>query len=447
MSYAAAFRPLTAGPAGGGPVGVLEGHSTMRFVKTHGPVLLITLCVSFLSYGWLLRTPLWSPLDLKIITEASVMARNPFAGFLHIGAYFSQPLLQISFLIEYLLFCASLAGYLAVNLLIHSFNAFLVYMLVNMLFGKRRMAILAAALFAFTVGNYGKVLTTVAGLESLLLSHFYLLVLYFLIRNDWRHQGRLTSPYFLLGLVIFGLASLTRATSFSLLGCLLAYKFFFYGQQGSKDVFSRNILVLICVGLVFFIAQSIWGHHTPAIVTHAERPLALTWESIKMVFRYLTLMVFPLQPSSLVERANPVVQLLFDVRTYIRVLLTLAIISYSFFGFVFGGRALRFFIAWTYIMLLPFTGLPDTGEWLNLTHLYLTSLGFCLVLAAGAEGASGLLIVRPWRRYLPYLVPALYVILALSITYELDEAHRRLAGTTEVAEARAHLEEHCRTQR
>lgn len=415
----------------------------MRSLKIHGPVLLLMFVVVFAAYGWLLTAEFWSPVDLQILREAHQLSQNPLQMFRHIGTYFNQPVLQLSFLFEYYSFCNRPAGYLAVNLFIHALNAFLAYMLVNMLLNRKWMAILAASLFALAVGSYGKIFMSVAHLESLMLAHLYLLVLYFLIRNDFRHAGRLSSPYFILGLGLFLLASLTRATSFSLLGCLLAYKFFFYKERGRRAVLSGNILILLIVGILFYAAQTKWGHHAPTVFHGAGSGLHFTWKSITNVFRYLVLMIFPVQTSALLEKANPIVVFLYESRIVIRVLLTLATISYSFFGIVFGSRAVRFFIAWTYITLLPFTGIGEQGEWLNLTHLYLTSLGFCLVLAGGSTGTFNLLKARRWRRLVPFLAPLFYAVLAVAVTYQIDAQHRWAGQAPGIVAQRAELAEMC----
>jgi len=415
----------------------------MHSIKYHVPILLLLLLVVFLAFNRLMSTPLFHPLDFAILQEAHSLSQDPTKMFLHLGTYFSQPLLQLAFLLEFTLFCANQVGFIAINLIIHSLNAFLVYMLVNMLLARREIAVLAALLFALQVGSYGKILMTVSYLEALLLVHLHLLVLYFLIRNDFRHQGRLSSPYFGLALGIFLVAGLTMTSTFSLLGCLLAYKFFFYKERGRRGVFSLNLMILISVGVLFYLAQHRWGYQSPVIYEDTSKPLQFTWLSFKNIFRYLNLMVFPLQPSGLLERANPIVHLVFDIRTVIRVMLTIAIISYSFFGFVFGSRAVRFFIAWTYITLLPFTGITTAADWLNLKHLYLTSLGFCVILSAGTWGTSSLLSVRKWRRLLPFLVPVTFVILALSVTYQIDDQNRRRGREPRLINFRHQIEQLC----
>ncbi|MFO7653347.1 MAG: hypothetical protein R6X25_05925 [Candidatus Krumholzibacteriia bacterium] len=398
--------------------------SGLKRFGVHAPVYLLLILVVFAVFGRLLTTPFWNPLDLQILAEAAQLSRDPWSMLRHLGAYFSQPILQLVFVLEYRLFGLDPAGYQAVNLFVHATNAFLVYMLVNMLFPRHRIAPLAALLFALGVGSYGKVLMGVAQLEPLLLAMMHILVLYFFIRNDFRHEGRTTSPYYLLGLLLFVLAGFTRVSYVSLLGAIVAYKALFYRQRAGRPVLDLGLLLFAAVGAVFYIAQDRWGFESPSALRAQAEPITYTWISIKNVFRYLVLMFFPLQTSSLLEDAPFWVSWLHTARSIIRVLITLAIISYSFFGFLFGNAAVRFFIAWTFITVLPFSGMPESGHWLNLTHLYVTSLGFCVILAAGVRGTSELLSRAGWRRLLPYLVPLYFVLLSLGLTYKLDERNR-----------------------
>jgi hypothetical protein len=414
----------------------------MKILKAHGPIFLLMLATVFAAFGRLITTPLWDGADAQVICDAHVLALDPGAMFRHVGFYFSQPLLQLVFLAEYRLFGLDPAGYLAVNLLIHALNAFVVYMLVNMLFPRRGMAILAGLLFALGVGSYGRVFTTIHALENLLLAMLHLLVLYFFIRNDFRRDGRLRSTLFVAGLALFLASGLTRASSFSLLSCLVAYKAFFHRRRG-RPVWSPDLLIFIAVGTVFYLGQARWGYGQPTIFGSGAEQTHFSLLSVKNLFRYLVLMFFPLQKSPLLETAPFWVDWLFVARTWIRFALTIAIVSYSFFGFVFGSRAIRFFIAWTYITLLPFTAHTEAGRWLNLNHLYLASLGFCVVLSAGAAGCSSLLARAGRRRFLPYLAPLLLAAMAVGLTHQLDSKYKVIARWPAAEALRAQVREAC----
>jgi len=416
----------------------------MQRLKIHGPVFLWLQGLTFLCFGGLMRTPIWHGMDGEIIGEAHALSLDPGAMLNHLGFYFSQPLLQLAFLLEYRLFGVHTAGYIGTNLFVHACNAFIIYMLVNMLFPRKQMAILAASLFALGVGSYGKTFMTIYQLESLLVAGFHLLVLYFFIRNDFRHGGRVFSLYFTAGVMLFLLGGMTKATSFSLILSLAAYKAFFNPLRKGRVFLSADLLALAALGIAFHYAQGAWGYREPTVFhsTVAQKHYSLL--SIKNIFRYLNLMFFPMQQSPILETSPVWLVFLFHARTVIRVFLTLSIISYSFFGFVFGSKAIRFFIAWTFISLLPFTGHTDSGAWLNLRHLYLTSLGFCVILAAGVDGTKGLLAARRRIRFVPYLLPLMFVVMSLGLTYKLSRSNQIKAQSPEAILMREKVDAACR---
>jgi hypothetical protein len=208
-------------------------------------------------------------------------------------------------------------------------------------------------------------------------------------------------------------------------------------------VWSPDLLVFIAIGTLFYLGQSRWGFGQPTIFGQDAEQTRFSLLSVKNLFRYLTLMFFPLQKSPLLETAPFWVAWLFEARTVIRFSLTMAIVSYSFFGFVFGSRAIRFFIAWTYITLLPFTAHTEGGQWLNLNHLYLASLGFCVVIAAGASGCSSLLARAGRRRFLPYLIPLVMAAGAVGLTHELDFKYKARAAWPQSQDLREQVREAC----
>lgn len=407
-----------------------------RILKDHGPIAVLLVGLVYVVFGRLWTGDFWHPTDFAILADAHRLSADPLGMFRHIGAWFSQPLLQLAFLLEYRAFGMDYTGYVAVNLALHALCAFLIYMLVNMLFHNEKLALLAAILFALNVGSYGRNLQTLAGQESLLLALLHLLVLYLFIRNDFRHNGALRSRYFLLGLAIYSLTGLTRASTLSLLGCLVAYKAFFYQRRERRPIFSNDLLIFLVVGLVFQFGQNQWGHQTPTMLTEVDRPLVYTWRSVVNVFRYLNLMVFPLKESVMLQESGALVQAVFSLRLPVYILVTLGVISLSFFGFVFGSRPLRFFIAWTYITLIPFSTSAPGSDWLNVTHLYLASLGFCLILAAGSLGCSNLLAAHRWKRLVPFVVPVVFVATAITLTYRLDDRNRAASQSPEIQELR-----------
>jgi len=419
----------------------------MKKPWNHLTFLVVLQLVVFAAYWRNVSLPLWNPIDFEILRDADVLSSHIAEFFGHLGNAFSQPLLQIGLMAEYRLFGLDPAGYMVVNLVLHGLNAFVVYMLVYMLFPRERLAMLASLLFALSVGHYGKITMSLVGIEPLMLAFLYLVVLYCLIRNDFHHGGRIRSRWYLCGLGVFLLAGLTKPESFSILGSLVAYRFFFYKERGGRAVFPGSLMILIVLGVLFYIAQRIWGYQDPdRLVTENVTTLQAVWYGFKNMFRYLNLMLFPMQSSSMLDSSHPIVQFVYEWRLIIRSLVSLGIISFSFFGFVFGGKAVRFFIAWTYITVLPFTIFSGPQDWLNLKYLYLASIGFCVILAGGTVGCIGLLKKHRWQRLVPLAAPLLFIVMSNVVSARLVAKNRIGARGAEIHELHRLLDEELQTR-
>ncbi len=77
--------------------------------------------------------------------------------------------------------------------------------------------------------------------------------------------------------------------------------------------------------------------------------------------------------------------------------------------------------------MTPFCFFNFPSDWFNIRYLYLVSVGFVMILASGTALAAGLLYEKAWRRFIPYLVPLLFVFLSQFIIQHLDSNYERLA--------------------
>ena len=333
-----------------------------------------------------------------------------------------QPLVNAIFYLEFKCFGLNAWYFYLFNIAVHSINAFLVYLIVFTLLRTNLVAILSSLLFVFAIGNYGKAVMVASGIGDLLITLLTLLTLLLYFKNEREKGGRLFSIWFIGSLVCFLLSLLTKATSFSLLGCMLAFNVFFREETG-KRVFHRNFMVISLVALAVLVIKLSFLHHLPG---SSDINLYIP-VIIRNFGSYLVRMVFPIHYSSSVTSAGPVVQFIYKLASEIRLFTFLCILSYSVFGFIFGNRAIRFFISWTYITVLPFCFFNFPMDWLNIRYLYLVSIGFSMLLASGTVLAANLLHQRSWRRLLPYSVLLLFVLMSHMITYNLDKHYEELA--------------------
>jgi hypothetical protein len=333
-----------------------------------------------------------------------------------------QPLPNLIFFLEFQSFQLDAERYYLFNVLVHSANAFLVYKLVRTLLSDRAIAVLSALLFEFAVGNYGKSVMTVSGVSDLVITALTLLTMIFYIRNELRDRGALWSRNFFLCTLFFTLSLLSKTTSFSVLGLMFAFNLLFREQTGRK-LFDPNFLAISAFALVVLVVKLLVQGAIPG----AQHLDIASWSLFKNFPAYLVRMVFPIHASTLVTDAGPVVRFIYEFATAIRVVIFLCIVSYSVFGFIFGNRVIRFFIAWTYIMVTPFCFFRFPVDWLDIRFLYLVSVGYHMILASGTVLAARLLYQKPWRRRLPYLIPAFFVGLSYFVLTRLDTNYERKA--------------------
>jgi hypothetical protein len=402
--------------------------------------LAIFCAICFLFFGLSLDNGFWNSYDFVSLENSLRMMTDTGAAFESEAPFKFQPLV---YGIHYLLFKCFLfnpAGYFIFNILLHALNSFLVYLLVQTLLHDRLVAFLSGLLFACTVGSYGKSIMIASGLEDLIITALTLLTMLFYFRNGLKNEGKILSPCFFLALILFLASIFTRSTSFSILGAFVAFNFFFRKETKAR-VFRADFMVLLVIAIAALIIKASVFHYTPTLYTRNPGPVKFMFYAAKNVINYLVRMIFPIHTSDLVTQSGIAVRFIYGLATAIRVLIALTVLSYSFFGFIFGNRTIRFFIAWTYIMVLPFAFFQFPYDWLNIRHLYLVSVGFVSVISTGAVYCSRLIASVRWRKLVPYIVPLAFIIMSRFIVTQLDHSYEHKTASPSTLESREALAE------
>jgi hypothetical protein len=386
----------------------------------HVLMLVLLLGLSFALYGQCLNNPYWHNEDYNVLYTAQSVAADP-SLLLRLNALERHhPVPLALFLAEYRMFGLHPPGYYAVNIILNGLNAFLVYWLVVALMPDRRIAWLSGTLFVLGVGSYGKAVMFVAGAENLLITLLYLLILNLYIRNDIWQQGRVRTWRYALVLLLFLLASFAKPTAFSLVLVLLAYKIFLRSERGpGRALLEPNLVILVLGALAFWALREVTGVVDFRLGAAGRNPVSFTVGFAKNMVQYIIHMFFPIHFSRLVTD-HPIVWTVYKAAPVIRFVIGLSILSYGLFGFVFGNRTIRFFIAYTLISLLPYAAIEAPQDWLNIRYLYQVAIGFVFLLSAGTILSMDLLHRAGRKKYLPFLVPLAFVLLSTYITTQLD---------------------------
>ena len=403
-----------------------SGFSSRGLYLLRKNVLLygLLLVTSLLFFALVRNNTFWHSADFLYLEQSIGVDRSWDDIFVSAPYQPFQPLVKLVFYLEYKLFGLDATKYYLFNIFIHSLNALFVYFLVVTLLRDRAIAYLSSFLFACAVGNYGKAVMVVSGINDLLITMLTLVTLLFYFKNELQKSGRMLSVWFVGSIVFFVLSLLTKATSFSILGCMFAFHFFFRAET-KRPVLNRTFITVAVIAVAALIAKLAFLPDTSA----REDLLVFSPQVIRNFASYLVRMVFPIHGSDLVSDSGPAVQFVYKLATEIRAITFLCILSYSIFGFLFANRTIRFFIAWTYITVAPFCFFDFPRDWLNIQYLYLVSVGFIMILSSGTVFASRLLYQRRWRRFIPYALPVFFVLLSQFIITHLDKNYERLAAT------------------
>lgn len=401
-------------------------------------VLLGLVALGYLFFGLTLNNEFWHGDDFISLERSIQLLDDPLAAFDSQVPFKFQPLVYGIYYMLFRTFHFEARGYFIFNILLHGLNSFFVYILVYTLLKDRTVALVSGLLFVFTVGSYGKSVMIVSGLEDLIITTFTLLTMIFYFKNELEAGGRMLTPWFALALILFMACMLTRSTSFSILGAFFAFNYFFH-EESKRRLFSMNFLILLAIAVSALVVKTKVFHYFPIVFPRNANPASFVFYTLKSIISYIVRMIFPIHTSHLVAESGPAVRFVFRFATAIRIFSALTVISYSFFGFVFGNRTIRFFIAWTYIMVLPFSFFRFPSDWLNIRHLYIVSVGFVLVISSGSVYCSRLIARHRWKRLVPLVVPIFFILLARFIITQLDHSYESKAAGRDAAELREEL--------
>jgi protein O-mannosyl-transferase len=356
-------------------------------------LIFLIICVSIIVYANSLRNEfVWDDEGL-IVQNENVKSRYflPRIFSIHLAhginqtSNFYRPIQILSYLLDYSVWKLNPFGYHLTNLLLHTINAILVYILIY-LFVKDKIISLITSLIFTVHPIHTSVVSYISGRADLLAAFFVFLSLALFIL--YTSAIRRNILFYIGSIVGFILALLSKEISIVFPLLLVGYGLSFYNKKNNFMVYIPYFLI----GAVFIVLRlTILNFSTTNIFVSTISFSTRLIVAFKALVLYISLLILPLTLH--MERSMPPIRGIFDPCLFFSLLLVCGIIMVLKWSYK-QSKEIFFGIAWFLINLIPVSNLiiplnaPLAEHW-----LYLPSIGFfmicsvCIVNLMGTQNA------------------------------------------------------------
>lgn len=389
----------------------------LRVVLYLSLILSATLYVRSIDGEWLIS---WD--DRIYVTENPLIKKitieniyNIFTSF-HFTDYY--PITLLSYMFDYYLWELNPVGYRITNILLHSLNGVLVFIIASRLLKGIKGNYMDTVSIALTTCLVFIVHPTavesviwVAERKNLLSMTFLLPAFLFYIRHKETSNIRL---YF-LSMLSFVLALLSKSSAIVLPLLLILYDIAFLRPQ----IFTKRIwlekIPFFGIGLLFSLITLYAQNRVGAIHHYVGGSIwyqALV--SIRVFAYYIWYSLFPINLSALYSM--PFAGYILEPHVLRSLLVLIAIFFYTLYA-MRKSPIIFFCIGWFFIPLLPVSGVVPLANVMADRYLYISMTGFALFLSLGIYTlANGIAekLKSPASVIWIFLIPAVFITIEFS---------------------------------
>ena len=282
-----------------------------------------------------------------------------------------RPITTLSYAADFFLWGFTSFGYHLTNVVLHSFNGILVFLLLSIMFGDFLFALVASLIFV-SHPVQTEVVSWISGRSSVLFMFFYLTSLIFYIKARGSEK-----IFYLYSIIFFCLSLFSKEMAITLPLVLILYDLHFGKRFDIKERILRYLpyfavvllFVIIRVTLVGKVGQfGGWGEPYHIFLTVS-----------KVVTDYVRILFFPAALSA-VGHDMPISRSILEPGALVSI--TFLAIVLSSLPFLYRRfRAASFSILLFIITLLPVLNIIPIKVLEAERFLYLPSLGFCILIA------------------------------------------------------------------
>jgi hypothetical protein len=304
--------------------------------------------------------------------------KTAFSRF-YVGNY--APLHIVSYMIDYSLWGLNPAGYIFHNIVLHALNGFLLYILLRRLHIGQLLSTLSALLFVLHPVQVESVLWISQRKNVLAMLFFLLSICFYSAYRD--SSGSAGRNRYLLALIFFAFALLTKSVAVVLPPILLLYDFCISRRKLTESIPDKLpfILLALSVAYIAMLSQSheYGGGGRTAFHGGGVWPTLLTM--LPVFVSYLRMMIVPVDLSIVYA---PLIRTSVDGEVFFALLLLCLLSAFGCWLFK-RDRVAFFWYAFIPVAILPVSQIVPLVTLMNDRYLYFPMLGVasCFGLFAG----------------------------------------------------------------
>ncbi|MDP8266934.1 MAG: tetratricopeptide repeat protein [Candidatus Aceula meridiana] len=353
--------------------------------------IIILLVVGFILYSFMLAS------SFKVLDDQFSILENPYVrNFNHASKAFAQsfflrntyyrPLVTFSFAVENHFFGLNPVAFNLTNVILHLATSIIILLLMSLILKDSMIAFWIAFLFMLHP-VHTEAVSNIAGRSILLCALFQLATFLFYVL----FQKRRKALYYILAVLCFALALLSKESAIMLPAVLLAYNFFFCKDQKRNLIRLSKPLVGFAGVVVFYLSvRKILGIvRLPSTLAAQDFFLGIItfWRALFTYFRILILPV-DLHP----DRLQPVFRSFFNVQA------VATLLGWGGFLFVLAkfykrfSRRVLFFMSFAALAVFPVSQVfplrPQAGYIMASEHFfYMPAVGLLALVVLGLRQA------------------------------------------------------------
>ena len=296
------------------------------------------------------------------------------------GSNFYRPLQTISYIVDYHFWQLNPLGYHLTNIILQSAVSFLVFLLVFNLLENLPIAAVTGVFFAVSPLNTEAV-TYISGRAEMLMGFFVILCLLLFIRSQ-KEGVKKPAFFYILSLISFILALLSKESAIFLPFVICGYIFYFiHDRIRERYYFIKRITPFLAISLTYLgLRIFLFNFITFNIPDLAKVPWFIRLSVLpKIILAYLNLLIFPVNLH--MSRQFAWQSSLAAISLGLICLGLIIIGCFFLLRYSVRNKIVSFMLFWSVVFFIPQSGIFPINSSIAEHFIYLSSISFFLLLA------------------------------------------------------------------